>query len=96
MATIEWNGETLTLEISTYKAPKNKGIQLYDEEHMPYARATLNPDFLLPENHVAIKNYSENEGVLEALIKAGVIEETGEYVQAGFENAPICRLLITA
>jgi len=93
--TIVWNGEALTLEICTYRAPQNKGIQLYDADHMPCARATLNPDFLLPENHVAIKDYSENEGVLEALIAARVIETTGEYVQAGFENVPICRLLIT-
>ena len=92
---IEWNGNVLTLEVRTYHSPKNKAIQLWDDEHMPYATATLNPTFLLPPNHVAIKDYSENEGVLDALKKARVVEETGQYVQAGFEKAPICRLLIT-
>lgn len=43
-------------------------------EHI--ATATINiPKVRIPKNTVFIKDYSENDGMVDALIKAGVIEE---------------------
>ena len=56
-------------------------IQLYDVmDGMPYATATVAVDVKLAEDEVAIKNYSENEGVLDSLIKAGVVSHPHLYI----------------
>ncbi len=46
--------------------------------------ATVNiPEVEIPEKHVIIKNYSENEGIEEILIAAGVIDAKPEmYVES--------------
>ena len=45
------------------------------------------------ENHVWIKEWSENEGVLEALVEAGIIELTGNAWPTGYTYAIEGRLL---
>ena len=56
--------------------PEQHHIQVYDwdEENgwEPWATATVQIGGL-GENEVAIKNYSENKGILEALVGLGVI-----------------------
>lgn len=58
---------------------------------MPYATVSVNPDTMLPDGHVAIKTWSENEGLLDELIMAGVLEETEFEVPVGLRFAPICK-----
>jgi hypothetical protein len=71
-------------------------IQLMDaEDGSPIATATVNlPDFPLAEDRVAIKDYSENEGMLDALVEAGIVEELGLHAETGFVTVPICKLLV--
>lgn len=67
-------------------------LSLVDEEG-PVATATVNlPGAKLDPNQVAIKNYAENEGMLDALVTAGVVKPTGETVRSGFVEVPICEL----
>lgn len=40
-----------------------------------------------------LKNYSENEGLLESLIKAGVVEETGLTAYSGWATFPEVRVV---
>lgn len=70
-------------------------IQLVDmEDGAPYATATVCvEDDLLKEGEVAIKDYSENKGILEALISADIIEEPHAFVQSHFVKIPICKLI---
>jgi hypothetical protein len=62
------------------------------------AHATINLDAgngpnQLPRGYIAIKDYSENTGMLDALIKAGYIEPPVSTVVQGFvTNIPICKL----
>ena len=42
---------------------------------------------------VAIKNYSENEGILDTLLETGIIAPPHRYVSSGFVTIPICKLL---
>ena len=61
----------------------------------PIAMATVNLPYIpLEKNEVGIKDYSENEGMLKALVNAGVVKDTGKYVLTGFVRIPICKLLI--
>jgi hypothetical protein len=48
-----------------------------------------------PEGHVYIKNYSENEGILPPLLKAGIFEVV-EMVQpnGSFARFPLCKILV--
>lgn len=48
----------------------------------------------VPPGLVLIKDYSENEGVLEALVKAGIVEEPTDAVASGFAMIPVCKLLV--
>lgn len=58
------------------------------------ATATVNlPETPLEDGEVFIKDYSENEGMLDALVEAGVVEDTGRRVLSGFVSIPVCRIL---
>lgn len=61
----------------------------------PVAHATVNvPELNLGADEVVIKDYSENAGMLEALVEAGIVAGTGRCVRLGFVLAPVCRLLV--
>jgi hypothetical protein len=51
------------------------------------------PDEILDSGEIAIKNYSENTGVMELLINAGVISQPIRYVNTGMVRIPICKKL---
>ncbi len=70
-------------------------LKLVDaEDGSPIATATVNlPDVPLGKNQVLIKNYSENEGMLDALVAAGVVKPTGKTIRSGYVEVPICELL---
>ncbi len=52
------------------------------------------PDEAIGSNEIAIKNYSENEGVLDALIKHKVVSKPKRYVYLTHVTIPICELLM--
>jgi hypothetical protein len=57
--------------------------------------ATVNePDFPLSDDEVLIKNWSENAGIVEALVGAEIVEVVGEGPRCGFVRAVKCRLLV--
>ncbi|MSU01805.1 hypothetical protein [Tissierella pigra] len=69
---------------------ENLGIELIDEEDGGViAKATINPDIELLDNQVAIKDYTENAGMVEALLSAGVISRYIKSVPAGFMMVPV-------
>lgn len=92
--TITFNGETLTVVIGKYQKPTNIAIVLYDAHGLPYMRASSNPEYTLEKGEVAIKDWSENRGILEALIEARIVEDTGATIPSGFVDLILCRLLI--
>lgn len=89
-------------EILKLRYPNNRpALQLVDAESFePIATATVNvPDYdfdnLDEKTHVLIKDYSENEGMLQALIEQKIVEDTGRrYLLSHFVFAPICKLLV--
>ena len=59
------------------------------------AVASVNlPNVLLDSDEIAIKDYNENEGMLECLIDNKVVTEPIRFIQQGYVSIPICKLLI--
>lgn len=70
----------------------NVRIDLIDaRDHCPYMSVTVNIEGL-DENEVAIKNYSENEGILDVLVDEGIVKPPHRHVKSGFVLIPICEL----
>ena len=85
--TVNFDGEELTVDVRRYNMrPGNPAIQLYDADGSPSVN--------LPDKQVvpAIKDYSENAGIAEALQSAGIIGERVCYM----DGIPIYRLLVQA
>lgn len=62
----------------------------------PVCTATVNiPETHIEKDEVIIKNYSENEGILDVLIEAGVISKPSRTIQTGYVEAHVCKLLIS-
>lgn len=92
--TVEFVGVTCDVDITTYQkgAPS---IQLYCvATGEPVATATVDINKPLPENHVAVKDYSENTGMLKVLVEAEVVSEPTTYIANGFVRIPVCKLLL--
>lgn len=67
-------------------------IQLVDaEDGMPFAKATIWIEGLA-NDEVAIKNYSENAGMLTFLLENGIVENPNRTINNGFVNIPVCKL----
>ena len=89
----EW---TCDVFYSKYAENGNASLTLIDStDHSPIAIASVNPGVEIPSDYVVIKDYSENEGMVDALIKADIIEKPETFVRLSqYVNAPICKLLI--
>lgn len=71
-------------------------MSLFDPvTYEPLATATVNlPEEQLAAGHVFLKGWSENEGLPQALEKAGVVKLTGNQVHTGFVAADEAQLLV--
>jgi len=80
---------------SKYTNNNRVAIVLQDKETgEPYATASVNVVHAdLKPDEVAIKDYSEGEGMLNDLVAAGIVEDTGKTVPSGYVDIPIARLL---
>jgi hypothetical protein len=64
------------------------------EDGCPVMMATVNiPEANLKPDEVIIKNYSENEGVLEFLIENGIVSEPVRHISSGWVTCPIVKIL---
>lgn len=62
---------------------------------LPYGTPSIAiSDVEQKEDEIFIKNYNENRGVLEALIKAEIIKEPHNKLIINFVNIHVCKLLI--
>jgi hypothetical protein len=91
-------------ECKAFRTAYRKGgataIYLDDAETgEPVATATVNmPGVLdaLGSDMALIKDYAENEGILKALVDAGIVEDTGRTVPVGYATARVVRIVETA
>jgi hypothetical protein len=94
MKTYNFNGSEVTVKVITSICPNR--IQLNGAvDGVPYAIATVNiPELINVEGYVAIKDYSENEGMLKFLIDNDFIEPPVTHVESGYVKLPICKIKI--
>lgn len=61
----------------------------------PVATATVNlHEHTLVDGHVFIKDYGENAGMLETLMKAGIVSKPISTIAIGDSEAHECKLLV--
>ena len=90
-----WDTKSTVVSIKLGKYANNRiSINLIDvSDNQPYAVATTNlPDVLLLDNEVLVKDYSENEGVLEFLTTNNIVVPTDRWVTCGFVDVQVCTL----
>ena len=91
---LTFRGYTGTLKFSTYRSGQTR-MDLIGFTEGPIATCTVAlVDQPPAEGCVWIKDYSENEGMLEMLEKAGVVQRTGRVTVSGYVTIPEAKLLI--
>lgn len=96
MKSFEFNhlGKTYKGHIEKATYPNGRlAVVLHDEES-GYAKLSINvPEYKnIAEGEFVFKNYSENEGLYEEMLRLGVIKPTGKYASSGYVSCPICTL----
>jgi len=98
MKTYKFKGDKIYIKKEEYQNGRT-ALQLYDAETgEDYLTATVNvPEQPLKNGEICIKTWSENEGVLEFLIKEGIVSESKYYfpVGAGFAMVHVVTLLVS-
>jgi len=66
------------------------------DEGAPLCKCTVNiPETPIADDEVIIKDYSENEGVLQDMIELGIILAPRKMINTGYGCSAICKLLKT-
>lgn len=75
---VTFKGIDLHARFSRYADNNNIALLLFENLTDPYeyAIASVNGEFDLDDEFIAIKDWSENEGMVEALIESNVIRST--------------------
>lgn len=84
-----------TLKIARYENDRIALILngIFDGSRIAVATVNM-PDVSALEDEIFIKDYSENEGMLKALMDAGVVSNPIDYISSGFVQIPRVKLLI--
>ena len=92
--TFDFQGECrVTVQLSKYP-DGNTRLDLKDAtDHMPYATASISmPNVLLCEDEILIKNYSENEGMTDFLVKNNIVTLTHTGMESSAGWMPVARI----
>jgi hypothetical protein len=81
----EYGNGNLALEIM--------GAEGTNYEGEPIARVTVNPGERVDDGRIAIKDYSENEGMVDTLLEMGIIKGDPLYtIPSGWVQIPVYEL----
>lgn len=106
MTNVAFLGIDCEVEKLTYPKNKQPALQLYAADTSNNHDNGLEPgepvmtatscliDYPFQEGETAIKNYSENEGILDVLVNAKIIELTGKFAYSGCCSFPVVKLLV--
>ncbi len=94
---VHFAGFTCTTQWSRYASNDRVALTLIDEDGMPVATATCNlGTSQLGDNEIIIKDWSENEGMVDALINADVVDRVVRDDHTGFTSVKVCLLTCEA
>ena len=89
---LNYKGNPVRIRVNCYQAPPNLYVGLVCAvDGQPVAGITANFDIDMPPYCSAVKNYSENEGMLLFLLENGFGIPTGEGVKSGYVILPVFR-----
>ena len=93
-ATVRFGGWNCHVVLQCYADGERPLLRLIDADDMAsVARATVNlPGAKLAEDELLVKDYAENEGALQALIDAGLVEPTGRGISTGFATVEVVQM----
>jgi len=90
-----WDTKSIVVrvELGKYANGRTRINLIDDSDNEPYCTATTNlPEVLLLDNEVFIKDYSENEGVLDFLTTNNIVIATNKWATSGFVDVQVCTL----
>lgn len=92
---IVFQGKNYFVVQSTYPTTAHIRLDIVEvKTGLPFMFATADLEHVeLDEDEVLIKNYSENQGILKALVAGGIIYRSHAKVEAGFERLNICQII---
>lgn len=71
----------------------NLALQVVSEEDGPICVCTVNPGERVDDGRIAIKDYSENEGMVDTLLEMGIIKGDPLYtIPSGWVQIPVYEL----
>lgn len=94
---VEFRGEQCRVLFRKYDSNDRIAIQLtIDGTGEPMATATSNlaEEEIVHSKQTFIKDYSENSGILEVLIAAGIVKDTGVKKRSGFCEYTLVDVLV--
>lgn len=78
---------------SQYQESGNIALEIWSNEEGPICRVTVHPGIKVPEDCIAIKNYSENEGVVDWMKSMGFIEDAPvRIIKTGWVEIPVYKM----
>ncbi len=90
----KYTNETVILNLDRHYGNGSRAITATTLQGEPQFTATVALDELPAEGCVFLKGWSENEGIPEALVKAGIVELTGRTVPTGYCEAIEAKMLV--
>lgn len=93
MIKVKYNNHDCLLTLIEY-ADGHQGLKLIDAEsefQEPYLICSTNFEEL-EDDEVAIKNWSENEGMYQYLLEKNIITKNHRTIFSGFVIAPVCKI----
>ncbi len=94
--TVIFLDQECNVHIGKYQSNDRFSISLsIKETGEPMATATSNiPELFIARNHVAIKTYGGNEGLMEILQLNEIISSQDYVIESTFKDFPVCRILV--
>jgi hypothetical protein len=88
-----FNGTEVYVKLSTYP-DGNARLDLQDaKDGFPYATCSLSmPNVLLCDDEILVKNYSENQGMTDFLVKNNIVTLTHTGMDINGSWAPVARI----
>jgi hypothetical protein len=81
-----------TIQISQYNN-HNPALLINSPTGERLMTASVNlPQIILRPDQICIKDYSENTGILNELIRLNIVSQPEFYVTSGFVDVPVCQL----
>lgn len=78
-----------------YYSNGNLALEIWSAEEGPITKVTVNPDIKILPNQIAVKDYSENEGMSAWLEKMKIIEDRQHpvrVIKSGYVTIPVYQL----